>query len=250
MNRYFFARIILALIVLIAVSNDPSSTSEELPPPANSISDSSAIHKGTVASFFDEDGYTYIKYQDGNVLSWVAVLQVPVQLKDSIEFPDNQVLRNYQSRTLKEPFSSIIFATEITISGPKVSSDSPSEEVKSDKVVPATQGEITSDKPVPAVTEEDNTKNQPAPKAEVMPKRFIPRKMVVSSMSTAGYSYIEYEENGVLSWVAVPETAVTAGDIIEFPDSQIIKNFTSKSLGKTFARLYMASELRIVLDNP
>ena len=234
-----------ALFVLLAVFNSVSYSAGASPVESTTPSDTEAVHKGTVLSSFDEDGYTYIKYQDRNAVSWVAVLQVPVKEKDVIEFPDTQPLLNYQSRTLKEPFEKIIFASDIKISEQDKPAPTTSEESTSDKADISTQGEIPADKPVSTVTEEVKAEKPADPKDEVK-KSDIHIGKVISSMNTIGYSYIEYEEDGVVSWVAVAETPVNAGDVIEFPDTPILKKFGSKSLKKTFERLYMASELRIL----
>jgi hypothetical protein len=107
------------------------------------------------------------------------------------------------------------------------------------------QKEVVVEKQAQAVTEEGKTEKQTTPKTEGK-KSDIHRGEVISTINTSGYTYIEYAEDGVVSWVAVQETPVKTGDIIEFPDSQMMKNFGSKSLKKNFDRLYMASQLRIV----
>ena len=68
---------------------------------------------------------------------------------------------------------------------------------------------------------------------------------VVSTMNSGGYTYVEVEENGQKLWVAVMETQVKAGDIVEFPDSPPMLNFQSKSLKRTFDKIIFAPGLRI-----
>ncbi len=237
--------LLAALFVLLAAINGISYSADESQVGATTSSDTEAIHKGTVISSFDEGGYTYIKYQDSKSVSWVAVLQVPVKVNDIVEFPDNQPLLNYQSRTLKEPFAKIIFASDIKISEQESPIINTSDEAKSDKGNISTPGEVPADNPIIKVTEEVKEEKPTVPKDEAK-KSDIHRGKVISSMNTIGYSYIEYEEDGVVSWVAVAETPVTVGDIIEFPDTPVLTNFGSKTLKRTFDRLHMASELRIV----
>ena len=53
---------------------------------------------------------------------------------------------------------------------------------------------------------------------------------VVEAVNASGYTYVQVEENGQKLWVAVMETSVKPGDIVEFPDSSPMVNFKSKSL--------------------
>ena len=68
---------------------------------------------------------------------------------------------------------------------------------------------------------------------------------VVEAMNASGYTYVLVEEKGQKLWVAVMETSVKAGDIVEFPDSSPMVNFKSKSLNRTFDKIYFAPGLRI-----
>jgi hypothetical protein len=68
---------------------------------------------------------------------------------------------------------------------------------------------------------------------------------VVETMNAAGYTYVQVEENGQKIWVAVMETKVKTGDIVEFPDSPPMINFQSKSLNRVFDKIIFAPGLRI-----
>ena len=68
---------------------------------------------------------------------------------------------------------------------------------------------------------------------------------VLEAMNAAGYTYVQVEENGQKLWIAVMETQVKPGDIVEFPDSAPMLNFKSKSLNRTFDKIIFAPGLRI-----
>lgn len=68
---------------------------------------------------------------------------------------------------------------------------------------------------------------------------------VVSTMNAAGYTYIEVEEKGKKLWVAVMEIKVKVGDVVEFPDSQPMENFQSKSLNRTFEKIIFSPGIRV-----
>ena len=68
---------------------------------------------------------------------------------------------------------------------------------------------------------------------------------VVNTMDSGGYTYVEVEENGQKLWVAVMQTKVKPGDVVEFPDSPPMVNFQSKTLKRTFDKIIFAPGLRI-----
>jgi hypothetical protein len=68
---------------------------------------------------------------------------------------------------------------------------------------------------------------------------------VVSTMDSGGYTYVEVEEKGQKLWLAVMQTKVKAGDIVEFPDSPPMINFHSKTLNRTFDKIIFAAGLRV-----
>ena len=68
---------------------------------------------------------------------------------------------------------------------------------------------------------------------------------VVETMDSGGYTYIQVDENGQKLWVAVMQTKVKAGDVVEFPDTPPMVNFQSKTLKRTFDKIIFASGIRI-----
>lgn len=68
---------------------------------------------------------------------------------------------------------------------------------------------------------------------------------VTQTMDAAGYTYVEIDEKGQKIWVAVMQTKVKVGDMVEFPDSPPMVNFQSKSLKRTFDKIIFAPGLRI-----
>jgi hypothetical protein len=68
---------------------------------------------------------------------------------------------------------------------------------------------------------------------------------VLEALNAHGYTYVQVEENGQKIWVAVMETQVKPGDIVEFPDSPPVINFQSKTLNRVFDKIIFAPGLRI-----
>jgi len=68
---------------------------------------------------------------------------------------------------------------------------------------------------------------------------------VITTMDSGGYTYIEFEENGVKLWAACPKTTVHVGDIIEFSRGLPMKDFQSKTLNRTFATILFVSQVKV-----
>ena len=61
---------------------------------------------------------------------------------------------------------------------------------------------------------------------------------VVETMDSGGYSYICLEQKGKKAWFAAPQMAVTKGQVLTFELGMEMKNFTSKTLNRTFDSIY------------
>lgn len=62
-------------------------------------------------------------------------------------------------------------------------------------------------------------------------------------LTGGGFSYIRLGSGADEMWIAVPETEVKAGETVEVTSGQMMANFPSKTLDRTFAKLLVASEL-------
>jgi len=57
---------------------------------------------------------------------------------------------------------------------------------------------------------------------------------VLSSVQVAGYTYVEAETDRGIIWLAGSPTEVAVGEIISWSQAAVMKNFTSKTLDRTF----------------
>ena len=74
-----------------------------------------AGHKGKVLETMDSGGYTYVQIDENGEKLWVAAMQTPVKVGDTVEFPDAPPMINFQSKTLKRTFEKIIFAPGLAV---------------------------------------------------------------------------------------------------------------------------------------
>ena len=68
---------------------------------------------------------------------------------------------------------------------------------------------------------------------------------VINSMNSAGYSYIQVEENGAQVWLAVPETHIEPGQSILWDGGAPMRNFTSQSLNRSFDEIFFVSAIHL-----
>lgn len=68
---------------------------------------------------------------------------------------------------------------------------------------------------------------------------------VSKTMNQGGYTYIEVDDKGEKTWLALPEMKVAEGDKIEYQETQPMVNFTSKTLHKTFSKIYFVKGVKI-----
>ena len=66
---------------------------------------------------------------------------------------------------------------------------------------------------------------------------------VVEHMDGGGYTFIKANENGKELWLAVRSMEVADGDVYYFSDAMEMKNFESKSLGKTFDNILFVNAI-------
>ena len=64
---------------------------------------------------------------------------------------------------------------------------------------------------------------------------------VVSVQQAGGYTYLEVDSNGKTLWLASSPVRFAPGDEVRWGDSAVMRNFTSKSLGRTFDELLFVS---------
>lgn len=91
------------------------------------------------------------------------------------------------------------------------------------------------EKPVPLPTVKTPTVKSPKTEPAVLSGK------VVETMNAGGYTYICLEKAGRKTWIAVPEMKVTVGKEMAFQPGQVMTNFSSKTLNRTFESIIFSS---------
>jgi len=78
--------------------------------PAATPSATTAI-KGDVLEVKDVDSYTYLRLKTKDGETWAAVGKFPVKLGDKVTIENVMVMNNFESKSLKKTFQTIVFGT-------------------------------------------------------------------------------------------------------------------------------------------
>ncbi len=66
---------------------------------------------------------------------------------------------------------------------------------------------------------------------------------VIETMDASGYTYLHLNNDGKKIWAAIPGSEVKVGDEVEIASGAEMKNFSSKSLGRTFESIIFSQGL-------
>jgi hypothetical protein len=69
---------------------------------------------------------------------------------------------------------------------------------------------------------------------------------VVESMDSGGYTYVLVNTGDEQVWAAGPPVKLAPGDSVRFDASMPMANFHSKTLDRTFARVYFTGSFEVV----
>jgi len=93
----------------------------------------------------------------------------------------------------------------------------------------------------------------PAPTAQSSPTAAPPSQptavghkgRVVATLNGGTYTFIQIEENGRKIWLGVRQTKINVGDEIEYPESPFVEKFKSKTLKRTFDKVYFVEKFKV-----
>jgi hypothetical protein len=72
---------------------------------------------------------------------------------------------------------------------------------------------------------------------------------VVETMSVDAYTYVQVDDGTKKVWAAAPKFAVAVGDEVSVPEGLPMRDFHSKTLGRTFDVIYFVNEIRVAGDS-
>lgn len=85
----------------------------------------------------------------------------------------------------------------------------------------------------PATAQQAAEQTAPPQAVQPQPEGMIAGK-VLETFASGGYTYLKVDSNGKEIWAAIPQTEVKAGEEVKLAGGQIMKDFHSKTLDRTF----------------
>lgn len=70
--------------------------------------------------------------------------------------------------------------------------------------------------------------------------------VVLSTIDSEGYTYIEVDQNGRKIWIATNTIQLRVGDRLQFDPGMDMTNFRSSSLQRTFPTMRFVTHLKVV----
>jgi len=204
----------------IAAPGAPSAA-----PAALTASSAVTPNTGKVLQVLQAGGYTYAEVDaQGGQKIWIAGAPIEVKAGDPVQWGTYAVMENFSSKTLGRTFDRILF---VNTWGP----------LGSAPVQMASHGTPPGH---PAAASDASTTGQQAAPASV-----ANQGQVKSVANAAGYTYLEIDQAGTTVWVAAPETSVKPGDKVRWDNGMVMRNFTAKSLGRTFDQIIFAGKVAV-----
>lgn len=69
---------------------------------------------------------------------------------------------------------------------------------------------------------------------------------VIETMNAGSYTYVQVDDGSKKIWAAAPQFAVAVGDKVIVPDGAPMRDFYSKTLGRTFELVYFVGSIQVV----
>ncbi|WP_224963020.1 hypothetical protein [Geomonas subterranea] len=203
-----------------------------------------AILAGTVIETIAAANYTYLRLEKDGKASWSAVPKTDVTVGDEVQLAPGTPMGEFSSKSLNRTFKSIYFAggVEVTKKNPKAPAPpeaAPAATAPAAPAAAAPAGENASlfaghPKIEPADMEKAVEKAKAAAAAPITGK-------VTETANAGGYTYICVEKDGVKTWVAVPPMEVKVGEEVSLLPGNVMTNFSSKSLNRTFDKIIFSN---------
>lgn len=193
------------------------------------------IMTGKVIETMNAASYTYVRVGKDGKASWAAVPLTTLTVDDEIELQPGTPMGKFTSKMLNRSFDTIYFASGLKVTSQKT--PAAAEPAANAAALPTGHPKLdAAAAPLPT----GHPKLDAAPQAAPAPLPPIAGK-VVETANAGGYTYLCLEKDGVKSWVAVPTMQAKLGQELKLAPGNVMTNFVSKSLNRTFDKIIFSS---------
>lgn len=118
-KQWIILILVMAMALFACAQHDDKAGAADKAKPAKKDNPmlEKADHKGKVINTMNSGGYTYVEFEEGARLFWVAAKEFEVAVGDTITFGRAAPMRDFYSKTLDRKFDVILFAGQINVNG-------------------------------------------------------------------------------------------------------------------------------------
>lgn len=193
--------------------------------------------KGTVVESITSGDYTYLQIEDSGQKKWVAIPKAELKVGQKVELAPGTEFKNYTSKALGRTFDSVFFSAGLaSAQGNQPAGMPPGHPAMQNQGVPAGHPALPSQA-------QGMPPGHPAMPAAEAPQGATISGTVVETFDSGGYSYVSLEQGGKRTWIACPKVKLAVGQKATFLPGQVMQNFTSKTLKRTFDSIVFSGGL-------
>lgn len=193
---------------------------------------------GKVVETMQAGNYTYILLEKDGKKGWAAIPASEVKVGQELELIPGVDMGTFKSTSLKRTFENIHFSAGIKGAEGKATPKMPEGHPKTD-AAPGAPAAGAGDLPMPPghpKIDKAAAAGGQAPAAPAAAPAGISGK-VVETVDAGGYTYVQLQKGSEKTWVAFPAAQVKVGQELSLPAGNVMTNFTSKSLNRTFEKI-------------
>ncbi len=177
---------------------------------------------GKLVQVMHAGGYTYGEVEGPNGQRiWIAGGHIEAQPGDLVQWGQFAVMHNFTAKSINKTFQDILFVNS--------------------------WGKL--DGPMAQVAAHGAPQGHPATGGQggggAVAAGAAHSGVVKSTTTAGGYTYLEVEQDGQTTWIAAPETSVKVGDTVNWTGGMTMRNFTAKSLDRTFDQIVFAGGVSV-----
>lgn len=192
------------------------------------------VMAGKVIETMNAASYTYIRVEKDGKAAWAAVPSARIAVGDEVELAPGTPMGQFSSKTLNRTFNSIYFAGGVTVTSRKTPLAEAPAAPAAAPAAPAAEPQLPSGHPKIGGAETGKAVAPPAAMPPITGK-------VVETTDGGGYTYICLEKDGQKTWAAVPTMTVKVGEELSLNPGNVMNNFSSKTLNRTFDKIVFSS---------
>lgn len=188
------------------------------------VAQSNLPNSGVVKEVIHAGNYTYLLAEKDGVSTWIAIPRREVAVGATIHYRDGMTMTNFHSDTLNRDFEEVRFIGDIEVEGETASTDAAGNSAAA--TLPPGHA------PVPGMS----GGQQELPNAGI----------VKETIAAGNYTYLRVEDEGKETWLALPKREVPVGAHVRYVDGEVMTNFHSPSMNRTFDEVIFINGLKVV----